>query len=95
MVSRLLVAIVLSAALVPATALAGSQEGTTAEKAWHGDDDCARKAFKLFPDYTPESNAKRDRAMRRCTATGQVPSRADIAPPAPGPTAPPADAAAK
>jgi hypothetical protein len=64
-------------------AWAASQSDTDSTRIWKAEDDCSRKAFKEFPDYTADSNAKRDRAMRICLATGNLPPRADIAPPAP------------
>ncbi len=34
------------------------------QRAWKAQDACAREAFKRFPDYTEESNAKRERARQ-------------------------------
>jgi hypothetical protein len=33
---------------------------------WKGQDNCAKSARKQFPDYTKESNAKREQAFRTC-----------------------------
>lgn len=45
---------------------------------WHEQDDCAREAFKKFPDYTRQSNARRDAAMLRCEQKHHLPPRADV-----------------
>lgn len=50
---------------------------------WKAEDNCAREAFHQFPDYTAESNAKRNRAMRRCLDRRQLPPRADLPRPTP------------
>jgi hypothetical protein len=42
---------------------------------WSSSDVCARRAFKQFPDYTPEGNAKRDHAMQQCLAASHAPPR--------------------
>jgi hypothetical protein len=52
-------------------------------KVWRASDDCAKKAFRQYPDYNRESNLKRDRAFRICLATSGLPPRADLAAPAP------------
>jgi hypothetical protein len=54
---------------------------------WTASDRCARAAFKQFPDYTPESNAKRDHAVQLCLASGNLPPRASTEPPPPPPAA--------
>lgn len=50
------------------------------ETAWMASDRCARAAFKEFPDYTPEGNAKREHAMQQCLAASNLPPRGPIAP---------------
>jgi hypothetical protein len=42
---------------------------------WAASDRCAAAAQKQFPDYTAESNAKRDQAMKQCLANGFLPPR--------------------
>jgi hypothetical protein len=54
---------------------------------WKNNDNCARQAFKKFPDYTPDGNAKRDNAFRQCLASTNTPPRAS-ADPKPAGTAP-------
>ena len=56
------------------------------QKTWLAEDDCVRKAHKRYPDYTRESNFERERAIRLCLATGNLPPRVELTPPPP-PTA--------
>lgn len=75
----------LLAVLIPGGAWAQTDttQGTVKTiKVWRAQDACAKKAFKQFPDYTPESNAKREEARRLCLATGNLPPRNGA--PAPG-----------
>ena len=37
---------------------------------WRNDDNCARQAIKLFPDYTKESNAQREKWRIKCVRGG-------------------------
>lgn len=41
------------------------------QRAWKAQDNCAHEAMKRFPDYTPESNAKRDRVRQLCMINGR------------------------
>lgn len=43
---------------------------------WRKEDDCAHDAFLKFPDYTVESNARREAATRACEKRRHVLSRA-------------------
>ena len=36
--------------------------------------DCTRKAFKAFPDYTPAGNAQRENYRRACLRSKGLPS---------------------
>jgi hypothetical protein len=47
---------------------------------WTASDRCIAAAQKAFPDYTPESLAKRDQSMKQCLASGLLPPRAPEAP---------------
>jgi hypothetical protein len=53
-------------ALAPGAARA-SQQGVVAMKNWKTMDQCAKEAQAAFPDFTADSQAKRDaRAVSRC-----------------------------
>ena len=68
--------------LVGGVASAESRSSANTTKIWRAQDECTKKAFKQYPDYTPESNAKREQARRLCLATGNLPPRASA--PVPG-----------
>jgi hypothetical protein len=65
----------LFAVVMGGTAWADSQASIGADRVWHAQDACTKRAFKQYPDYTPESNAKRAQAKRLCLATGNLPPR--------------------
>ena len=66
--------------LLAAPALAISGTGKAANDRWHSADDCAKKSFELFPDWTKEHAAKRDAYVRKCLAEKRLPEREPIAP---------------
>lgn len=73
-------------ALVPVLVLfAGSalasQQGTTATLRWKQMDLCARQAQAAFPDYTAQSDAKRDAALQACLRANNLPPREPLLPP--------------
>jgi hypothetical protein len=43
------------------------------EGVWKLRDNCRRDAFKQFPDYTVEANAKRESAERQCLEANNLP----------------------
>jgi hypothetical protein len=57
------------------SARAGSVREQQAQAAWRKQDECARAAFVKFPDYVPESNAKRAEATRQCERENHLPER--------------------
>jgi hypothetical protein len=60
------------------TARAASVREKQSYAVWQTQDACAHAAFLKFPDYTPESNANRDRAARECEVKNHVPVRAPV-----------------
>ena len=46
---------------------------TSSNARWRSMDNCTRAAFKLFPDYTKEGNAKRERYRQQCLAASNLP----------------------
>ena len=66
--------------LLAAPALAISGSGKGANDRWHSADDCTKKSFELFPDWTKEHAAKRDAYVRKCLAEKRLPEREPIAP---------------
>jgi len=63
---------------IPVGSMAASLNGNRMISNWAASDRCAAAAQKQFPDYTPESNAKRDNAMKQCLAAGYLPPRQDL-----------------
>jgi hypothetical protein len=57
------------------TAAAATQAGTWAITNWKYMDNCARQAQAAFPDFTPDSNAKRDARLKDCLQGGNLPPR--------------------
>jgi hypothetical protein len=78
MINRVAIVALVGALVVPCSAMALTAYGTVIMSRWAAVDRCAAAAQKQFPDYTPEANAKRDDAMRRCLATGNLPPRGDL-----------------
>jgi hypothetical protein len=61
-------------ALVAGSAHATGQ-GTTAMQKWKTMDLCAKRAQAAFPDFSPDSNAKRDAQLKACLNAGNLPPR--------------------
>ena len=78
MIERVAVAVVLLVLAMPVGAMALSVNGNNMMRTWVGSDRCAAAAQRQFPDFTPESNAKRDNAMKQCLANSNFPPRQDL-----------------
>jgi hypothetical protein len=65
------------------TAEAATQQGTGAILKWKTMDKCAKQAQTAFPDFTVDSNAKRDAALQNCLNANNLPPREPLAPPQP------------
>ena len=81
---RTILAIIIAAAcLAPGSGSAqipGYNPWKQSQAVWKLRDQCRRSAFKQFPDYTAESNAKRNRSEQRCLEANNLPT----SPQAPG-----------
>jgi hypothetical protein len=62
-------------AFVPGIAEAATAQGTTAIQRWKGMDNCARQAQAAFPDFSPDSNAKREAKLDQCLRANNLPPR--------------------
>jgi hypothetical protein len=60
-----------------------TQQGQTAIALWKLMDVCARQAQTAYPDYNPESNAKRDAKLKACLNANNLPPREPMAQPGP------------
>jgi hypothetical protein len=55
---------------------------------WNVRDKCTRQAQQAYPDYTPESNAKRDKMRKTCLLGNNLPTEETSVPPqSPAPSA--------
>jgi len=60
-------------ALAPPAARAAEQNQESSQK-WRLADACLRAAFKKFPDYTLESNTRRENFRRACMRDNGLPA---------------------
>jgi hypothetical protein len=65
--------------LVAGAAQATGQGNSTMQR-WKGMDNCAKQAQAAFPDFSPESNAKREAKYQDCLNAGNLPPRAPETP---------------
>ena len=73
----------LAVALVSAGSSANAtQQGQGALIKWKGMDVCAKQAQDAYPDFSAESNAKRDAKLKACLNAQGLPPRQPL--PAPG-----------
>jgi hypothetical protein len=59
-------------------ARAGDVREQQSQAVWRQENECSHDAFEKFPDYTPESNAARERVMRDCENKHHIPVRAPV-----------------
>jgi hypothetical protein len=67
--------------LLPLAAARADPNQKDADAAWKTASECSHAAFKKYPDYTPEGNAKREQARLECLRNHKLPA------PAPSPQA--------
>jgi hypothetical protein len=60
-----------------------SQQGITVLNNWKAADKCAKQAQAAYPDYSAESNAKRDAKLKECLRGGQLAPRQPLSQPPP------------
>ena len=66
-------------ARVPGAARA-SQQGVVVTKKWKTMDVCAKQAQTAYPDYSADSQAKRDAKLKECLQGNSLPPREPLAP---------------
>jgi hypothetical protein len=69
------VCLVATAFALSSGAAEATSQGTTAIQRWHSMDDCAKQAQTAFPDFTPDSNAKREAKLKDCLDVRNLPPR--------------------
>jgi hypothetical protein len=63
------------------TAEAASQQGRDVAANWRTADKCAKQAHAAYPDYSAESNAKRDTKLQECLRLYNLAPREPLSPP--------------
>ena len=58
-----------------------TQQGQAALRSWKTADTCARQAQTAYPDFSAESNAKRDAKLKECLNANGLPPRAPLGQP--------------
>jgi hypothetical protein len=89
MTRTLCCALLLTAAFsLPAAAQVNQNPWKPSSAVWGAMNKCAQAAFKQFPDYTPEGNARREAARQKCLRDSNLPNEVDAATPPPAPASP-------
>jgi hypothetical protein len=81
-VNRLTFAVV-AALVFPVTSAQATQQGQAALRSWKMMDVCTRQAQAAYPEYSAESNAKRDAKLKECLNGNGLPPRRPLAQPQP------------
>jgi hypothetical protein len=87
MIRKLCSALLLTAAFSLPAAAQNQNPWKPSSAIWSAMNKCTEAAHKLFPDYTPEGNAKREAARQKCLRSGNLPSDVDASPPWTAPAA--------
>ncbi len=80
-----LASLVIAAALLSPRLASADQYWKDSSLLWRKMDACTRAAQKAYPDYTRESNAKREKARQDCLRSQNLPGDASPPPPTPQP----------
>lgn len=73
--------LLVAVALVSPLSAGATQQGQTALKNWKTMDTCAKQAQTAYPDFTAESNAKRDAKLKECLNSNNLPPREPLGQP--------------
>jgi hypothetical protein len=76
----LCVTALLAVLFLPEAAHATSGQGMVVMGRWKAMDNCTIAAQRAFPDFTAESNAKRDAKLKECLAGANLPPRETASP---------------
>lgn len=82
--NRLAILVAAALALCVGTAEA-SQQGVVAIGKWKTMDTCSKLAQAAFPDFSAESNAKREAKLAECLNANNLPPRQSLSQPQPQP----------
>jgi len=67
-------------ALLSSAAEAATGQGNMTVQKWKTMDNCAKQAQAAFPDFTADSNAKREAKLRDCLNANNLPPREPVSP---------------
>jgi hypothetical protein len=73
-----------AAFLAGAAGAQATQQGQQSLRNWKVMDNCAKQAQAAYPDFSADSNAKRDAKLKACLSNGALPPREPIAQPGSG-----------
>jgi hypothetical protein len=79
--NRFAIPLVVVPLLWPLSVGAATQQGQAALRGWKTADTCAKQAQTAYPDFTAESNAKREAKLKECLNINNLPPRAPLAQP--------------
>ena len=65
----------LAAFLLWPLSVGATQQGQQALRNWKTMDTCAKQAQTAYPDFSAESNAKRDAKLKECLNSNNLPPR--------------------
>lgn len=74
------IASLLAVFFLPAAAHAVSGQAAIVMQKWKSMDSCAAAAQRAFPDFSAESNARRDALLKECLAGQNLPPRETASP---------------
>ena len=67
--------LVVTALLLQPVGARATQQGQAAMRGWKTMDNCARQAQAAYPDFSADSNAKRDAKLKECLDGNRLPPR--------------------
>jgi hypothetical protein len=70
-----------AAFLAGAASAQATQQGQQTLRNWKVMDNCAKQAQAAYPDFSADSNTKRDAKLKECLSNGALPPREPIAQP--------------
>ncbi|HXY99754.1 MAG TPA: hypothetical protein VEI03_07115 [Stellaceae bacterium] len=73
--------LLIAAMLVQPRIAVGDSSWKTSSAVWGARDKCTEQARKAFPDYTRESNAKREKARQDCLRANNLSAKESSVPP--------------
>ena len=73
----------LAVSLLWPLSVGATQQGQQALRGWKTADSCAKQAQTAYPDFSADSNAKRDAKLKECLNFNSLPPRQPLSTPEP------------